>query len=344
MKMYNITQVDRESILEMHSKMKKPLISEQAVTDLKSQLNKILTDGCVKNGKIVTMQTKNPALQFAIKQESTKTPGKFRYFFADGRAGIFNADGKFEFLPGKLDCTEVQQAAAQAVTAATQAEIDSKIATEMKKGWKKLETLKAEGVDLTTLDKVFDKIVIGNVTLYRPKGDSTTFTPNTSTTQFNQDQLDFIDRFTTRGYKLNPTRVEQSTMVKITDKELGAPGDLFPNGLVMWYDPNLQSTMSGKDDTILGDIISNQSVDKNVCRKNIEDWYEGFKRRNSIVVEPSTMTKAKRIVQACNDEHYGEWGIAGRGKKFDNILDILTGRAQGGPGQNSPWRIKSSGR
>jgi hypothetical protein len=133
-------------------------------------------------------------------------------------------------------------------------------------------------------------------------------------------------------------------MVKITDKELGAPGDLFPNGLVMWYDPNLQSTMSGKDDTILGDIISNQSVDKNVCRKNIEDWYEGFKRRNSIVVEPSTMTKAKRIVQACNDEHYGEWGIAGRGKKFDNILDILTGRAQGGPGQNSPWRIKSSGR
>ena len=46
----------------------------------------------------------------------------------------------------------------------------------------------------------------------------------------------------------------------------------------------------------------------------------------------------------CNDEHYGEWGIAGRGKKFDNILDILTGRLQGGPGQSSIWRIKSSGR
>ncbi len=56
MKMNNITQIDRDSILEMHSKMKKPLISEQVVTDLKSQLNKILTDGCVKNGKIVTMQ------------------------------------------------------------------------------------------------------------------------------------------------------------------------------------------------------------------------------------------------------------------------------------------------
>ena len=112
--MNNITQIDRDSILEMHSKMKKPLISEQVVDDLKSRLNKILADGCVKNGKIVSMQTKNPELQFAIKQESTKTPGKFRYFFADGRAGIFDSSNKFQFLPGKLDCTEVQQAAATA--------------------------------------------------------------------------------------------------------------------------------------------------------------------------------------------------------------------------------------
>lgn len=346
--MYNVPQIEKKSILEMHSKIKQNLISEQVDADLQNKLNKFLTDGCIKNAKIVSLQTTNPALKYAIKQESTKTPGKFRYFFADGRVGIFDANGKFQFLSGKFDCSEVQQAtsqqAAQQAAQQTAADIESKIATEIKKGWKKLEDLRKEGVDLTTLDRVYDTQVIGTVTLYRPKGSSTTFTPNTSTTQFNQDQLDFIDRFTTIGYKLNPTRIEQSTLVKVTDKELGAPGDLFPNGLVMWYDPNQQSSMSGRDDTILGDIITNQSVDKNVCRKNIEDWYEGFKRRNSIVVEPSTMTKAKRIVQACNDEHYGEWGIAGRGKKFDNILDILTGRLQGGPGQNSPWRIKSSGR
>jgi hypothetical protein len=118
MKMYNVTQIDRESILEMHSNMKKPLISEQVDDDLKSKLNKILSGGCVKNGKIVSMQTKNPALQFAIKQESTKTPVKFRYFFADGRAGIFDSSNKFQFLPGKLDCTEVEQAAAAATAGA----------------------------------------------------------------------------------------------------------------------------------------------------------------------------------------------------------------------------------
>jgi hypothetical protein len=342
MKMNNITQIDRESILEMHSKMKKPLISEQVVTDLKSQLNKILTDGCVKNGKIVTMQTKNPALQFAIKQESTKTPGKFRYFFADGRAGIFNADGKFEFLPGKLDCTEVQQAAAQAVTAATQSEIDSKIATEMKKGWKKLETLKAEGVDLTTLDKVFDKIVIGNVTLFRPKGSSTTFTSGTSTADFNNNQQSFVDTFIAKGYKLNPTRLEQNSLVKVTGEQLGAPADLFPNGLVMWYDPNKQSTIRGGENSILGDILDNQSINKNTCRKNVKDFFELYRRRNSAQVDPATVDRAKRIVQACRDEHYGKWGVTG-GKNVDEMLDILSGRKEGGPlstGPSAIFRIK----
>jgi hypothetical protein len=333
--MNNITQIDRESILEMHSKMKKPLISEQVVTDLKSQLNKILTDGCVKNGKIVTMQTKNPALQFAIKQESTKTPGKFRYFFADGRAGIFNADGKFEFLPGKLDCTEVQQVA-------TQSEIDSKIATEMKKGWEKLETLKAKGVDLTTLDKVFDKIVIGNVALFKPKGSSTTFTSGTSTADFNNNQQSFVDTFIAKGYKLNPTRLEQNSLVKVTGEQLGAPADLFPNGLVMWYDPNQQSTIRGGENSILGDILDNQSINKNTCRKNVKDFFELYRRRNSAQVDPATVDRAKRIVQACRDEHYGKWGVTG-GKNVDEMLDILSGRKEGGPlstGPSAIFRIK----
>jgi hypothetical protein len=342
MKMNNITQIDRESILEMHSKIKKSLILEQVVTDLRSKLNQILTDGCVQNGKIVSLQTKNPALQFAIKQESTKTPGKFRYFFADGRAGIFDDNGKFQFLSGKLDCSEVQQAAAQEVIVTQQAEIDSKIATEMKKGWKKLETLKAEGVDLTTLDKVFDKQVIGNVALFRPKGSSTTFTSGTSTVDFNNDQQSFVDTFIAKGYKLNPTRLEQSSLVKVTGEQLGAPADLFPNGLVMWYDPNQQSTIRGREDSILGDILDNQSINRTTCRKNVKDFFELYRRRNSTQVDPATVDRAKRIVQACRDEHYGEWGIAG-GKNVDEMLDILSGRKTGGPlttGASSIFRIK----
>ena len=80
--MKKISQIEKNAILEMHSKLKKPLISEQVVGDSEAKLTKMLADGCVKNGKIVEMDSPNPVYQFAIKQESTKTPGKFRFFFA----------------------------------------------------------------------------------------------------------------------------------------------------------------------------------------------------------------------------------------------------------------------
>jgi hypothetical protein len=145
---------------KLNYKMKKSVISEQTTSNLREKLEKFLSDGCVKNGVIVSMQSTNPLLQLAIKQESTRTPGKFRYVFSDNRIGSFNENGKFEFSPSKMSCRAVQQSAAATVTATQQSEIDSKIATEMKKGWKKLETLKDEGVDLTTLNQVFD---IGNI-------------------------------------------------------------------------------------------------------------------------------------------------------------------------------------
>jgi hypothetical protein len=327
---------------KLNYKMKKSVISEQTTSNLREKLEKFLSDGCVKNGVIVSMQSTNPLLQLAIKQESTRTPGKFRYVFSDNRIGSFNENGKFEFSPSKMSCRAVQQSAAATVTATQQSEIDSKIATEMKKGWKKLETLKDEGVDLTTLNQVFDKQVIGNVALFRPKGDVSTFTSNTSIAQFNQDQLDFIDRFTQKGYKLNPTRIEQMNLIKVTGEQLGAPSDLFPNGLVMWYDANQQSSIRGREDSVLSDILDNQSINRNACRKNIEDFYELYRRRNSAQVDPATIDRARRVVQACKDEHYGKWGIIG-GNKFDDILDLLSGSKQGGPGTQGPssiFRIK----
>jgi hypothetical protein len=327
---------------KLNYKMKKSVISEQTTSNLREKLEKFLSDGCVKNGVIVSMQSTNPLLQLAIKQESTRTPGKFRYVFSDNRIGSFNENGKFEFSPSKMSCRAVQQSAAATVTATQQSEIDSKIATEMKKGWKKLETLKDEGVDLTTLNQVFDKQVIGNVALFRPKGDVSTFTSNTSIAQFNQDQLDFIDRFTQKGYKLNPTRIEQMNLIKVTGEQLGAPSDLFPNGLVMWYDANQQSSIGGREDSVLSDILDNQSINRNACRKNIEDFYELYRRRNSAQVDPATVDRARRVVQACKDEHYGKWGITG-GNKFDGILDLLSGSKQGGPGTQGPssiFRIK----
>jgi hypothetical protein len=338
MKQFLVEDSEKNKILRMHKSLleqtnNKPMTDEET-------LRAAISVGCLKNGSLKRQKSTG---KLFYRRESTKQAGKMIRYYPDMSFEFEDGSNK-----GKWKCPEIAtaaaaQATAQQTAAQTTADNESKIASEIKKGWKKLETLRAEGVDLNTLDRVYDTQVVGNITLYRPKGSSTTFTPNTSTTDFNRDQLAFVSKFEQKGYKLNPSRIEQSTMVKVTDKELGAPDDLFPNGLVMYYDPNKQSAISGRDETVLGSILDNQSVDRNVCRKNIDDYFKSFQRKNSIVIDPATINKAKRIVQACKDEHYGKWGIAGGGNRIDNYLDILSGNKEGGPtsyGDDSIWRIK----
>jgi len=331
MKMNNITQIDRDSILEMHSKMKKPLISEQVVTDLKSQLNKILTDGCVKNGKIVTMQTKNPALQFAIKQESTKTPGKFRYFFADGRAGIFDTNGKFQFLPGKLDCTEVQQAAAQAVTAATQAANAADTAlVQQEGGWAEAKDIKTTRENLEN-PQMFEKKVVNGVTLYRSvisKGVTGGLTP---------EQIKVIKKYTDLGGKLRKD-LDAEEAQTWSSKVVYPAGTLFAEDLVMFFPPkNVVGADGGNIEQQFTKAISNQTpTSKRDCKDTIEAYYEAWRTKKRI--EPNTLLPMKEKVQACANEFEGKWG--GILSRIDNYVDILRGDKEGGPLSDSKWRIE----
>ena len=95
-----INEEEKNIILEMHSKEKKNKVVLEQVANSQSvdaQLQAFLTNGSVKNGKVVQMNSTNPQLQYAIKQESTKTPGKFRYLFIDKRIGTFE-NGTFTFM------------------------------------------------------------------------------------------------------------------------------------------------------------------------------------------------------------------------------------------------------
>jgi len=68
---------------------------------VKDQLQVYIDNGKVQNGVVIGMKSANPQLQYAIKQESSRTPGKFRYYFIDGRVGRFE-NGNFIFY-GKWD-------------------------------------------------------------------------------------------------------------------------------------------------------------------------------------------------------------------------------------------------
>ena len=329
--MNNITQIDRDSILEMHSKMKKPLISEQVDTDLKTKLNKILTDGCVKNGKIVTLQTKNPALQFAIKQESTKTPGKFRYFFADGRAGIFDANGKFEFLSGKLDCTEVQQAATQAANAVTQAANAADTAlVQQEGGWQEAKDIKTTRENLEN-PKMFEKKVVNGVTLYRSvisSGVTAGLTP---------EQIKVIKKYTDLGGKLRKD-LDAEEAQTWSSKVVYPAGTLFAEDLVMFFPPkNVVGADGGNIEQQFTKAISNQTpTSKRDCKDTIEAYYEAWRTKKRI--EPNTLLPMKEKVQACANEFEGKWG--GVLSRIDNYVDILRGDKEGGPLSDSKWRIE----
>ena len=329
--MYNITQIDRESILEMHSKMKKPLISEQVDGDLKSKLNKILTDGCVKNGKIVTLQTKNPALQFAIKQESTKTPGKFRYFFADGRAGIFDANGKFEFLSGKLDCTEVQQAATQAANAVTQAANAADTAlVQQEGGWQEAKDIKTTRENLEN-PKMFEKKVVNGVTLYRSvisSGVTAGLTP---------EQIKVIKKYTDLGGKLRKD-LDAEEAQTWSSKVVYPAGTLFAEDLVMFFPPkNVVGADGGNIEQQFTKAISNQTpTSKRDCKDTIEAYYEAWRTKKRI--EPNTLLPMKEKVQACANEFEGKWG--GVLSRIDNYVEVLRGDREGGPLSDSKWRIE----
>ena len=338
MKKLIIENSEKNSILKMYKSLMKEQTSNSSATNSDTDLQKLrnlISVGCLADGSLKRRESTGEVF---YRKQSVTQPSKQVDFYANMTYKFTDGSKSGKWICPELTSLEASQAASQQ----TAADVESKIATEMKKGWKKLETLKAEGVDLTTLDKVFDKIVIGNVALFRPKGSSTTFTSGTSTADFNNNQQSFVDTFIAKGYKLNPTRLEQNSLVKVTGEQLGAPADLFPNGLVMWYDPNKQSTIRGGENSILGDILDNQSINKNTCRKNVKDFFELYRRRNSAQVDPATVDRAKRIVQACRDEHYGKWGVTG-GKNVDEMLDILSGRKEGGPlstGPSAIFRIK----
>jgi hypothetical protein len=331
--MKKISQIEKNTILEMHSKLKKPLISEQVVGDSKSKLTKMLADGCVKNGKIIELQSKNPVLQFAIKQESTKTPGKFRYFFADNRVGTFDGNGKFEFSPSKWSCNAVQQATLDASTVTQQAantEDINRVKTEG--GWKEASEIKTTRENLEN-PKMFEKKVVSGVTLYR------SIISSGVTGGLTDEQIKIIKKYTDLGGKLRKD-LDAEEAQTWTSKVVYPAGTLFSQDLVMFFPPsNIAGAEGANIEDQFNKAITNQTpTSKKDCKNTVEAYYQAWKTKKRI--EPNTFIPMKEKVQACVNEFDGKWG--GMLSSIDNYVETLRG-GSGGPlsyGEGSKWRLK----
>ena len=100
-----------------------------------------------------------------------------------------------------------------------------------------------------------------------------------------------------------------------------------------YTDPNKQSELTRKD-SLLTDLLKNQSISKSVCRQQIKQFVDMYKGK--AVADESTIMKTKNIVQRCKNQHYGKFGVLGvGGDKIDELLDMLSGSAAGGPPTSS---------
>ncbi len=100
-----------------------------------------------------------------------------------------------------------------------------------------------------------------------------------------------------------------------------------------YIDPNKQSELTRKD-SLLTDLLKNQSISKSVCRQQIKQFVDMYKGKAE--ADASTIMKTKNIVQRCKNQHYGKFGVLGvGGDKIDELLDMLSGSAAGGPPTSS---------
>ncbi len=324
MNKFNLQEDEKSRILSMH----KSLIKEQATDapkSIKDQLEVFITNGCVKNGKVVPMKSG----KFAIKQESTKTPGKFRYFFIDNTVGMNDETGKFQILPNKWACnTEVIQSNASAKQASK-----ANVEKVKKEGeWKTKEDLLNTDTEQNIENPVmYEKKDFNGTILYRRKVSSSIGAALTD------DQRKIVDKWTSQGAKLRKDLDPEQAKTWIARVVSPASEGYFSQDLIMYFDPSVTVKDATITTTIQNSVANRIPTDQKDCKVTIEAYYLAFKKKRPL--EPNEFEALKAKTQACKNEYYGDWKALSGGRRMDNYLDIMSG-GMGGPsrrGKDSKW-------
>jgi hypothetical protein len=202
-------------------------------------------------------------------------------------------------------------------------------------GWKSYDELISTDTKENIINPVmYDKKVVDGVTLYRRTSGKGI------TSGLDKRQQDVITQFKAKGAKLE-NEVTALEAKAWTRKLVSPKSDgLFSEDLFMYFPPN---TVSNTDiTTAFEDAVRDQTPESSDdCKKAIEAYYMAFKKKK--VFTDDVLTAMKEKVQACKNEFYGSWGAFGGGKTIDGYLDMLSGKAPGGPssyGDDSKWRLK----
>ena len=338
---FNISNEEVKTILEMHSKVRKNtfLIKEDAASD-EERLRIAITSGCLKGGSL--KRSKSTGNVF-YRKPSAQEPGKEVDFFADmtfkftdgSKSGKWKCDAIGTSLANK-EKTAADAASQEKTNAEVKVATDANIENLKKEGgWKTYdELISTDTKENIANPAMYDKKVVDGVTLYRRTSGKGI------TSGLDKRQQDVITQFKAKGAKLENevTALEAKAWTRklVSPKSEG----LFSEDLYMYFPPN---TISNTDITSAFEkAVKDQTPESSDdCKKAIEAYYMAFKKKK--VFTDDVLTAMKEKVQACKNEFYGSWGAFGGGKTIDGYLDMLSGKASGGPssyGDDSQWRLK----
>jgi hypothetical protein len=329
-----IEDVEKNSILEMHSKMKKnKVVLEQVQPEIDAQLQAFVDDGRAV-GIVVPMNSTNPQLKFAIKQESTKTPGKFRYLFIDKRVGMIE-NGKFIFVK---DAVWSPGPAKQKVDPKAE-DMKTDSGREVATGsWTDRKDINIPDSELVQTYEQHPK----HKNLWKKKA-----TVNKSS-GFTEDQQAFIDawmgstpdieeKVKEKAYKFNPTAADFATGQWTRDNYFIAPGS----------EPYFPADEKGKKGLKI--FINVNKLDKEPnrenCRAAIKTFVNMFKQaQGGKQPEAQVFANTKALVKLCK----ATMKFGGPFSKVDDDLNFLAGQTvdgyKGPPARDSqnnphPFRI-----
>jgi hypothetical protein len=181
---------------------------------------------------------------------------------------------------------------------------------------------------------MYEKKIVDGVTLYRRTSG------RGITSGLDKRQQEVISQFKEKGAKLE-NEVTALEAKAWTRKLVSPKSDgLFSEDLFMYFPPN--TITNAEITTLFTNAVNDQTPqDSSDCKTSIEAYYMAFKKKK--VFTDDVLSAMKEKVQACKNEYYGSWGTFGGGKTIDGYLDMLSGKAPGGPssyGEDSKWRLK----
>ena len=316
-----------------------------AEKSIKDKLEEFITNGCAKNGKVVKMKSSNPQKEYAIKQESTKTPGKFRYLFIDNTVGMSDETGKFQVLPNKWACNT----AAVAANNTTQKLSDDVLKEKKEKeGWMEYSELPGKGYSQLEADQgkytteQFKTKTGQVITLYKPKGGAVMGGQQEG---MSAEQKAFITKWEGKAGKLKLTPEEQASQLY---RQIEVPGSRAvtgweTTGLKMYFSVDDIKDISGESGE-LKTTIENQKISLDECKEFVDQFFEGYQDDTDI----PDFEIVKRKVQRCKALYSpnptkgrtNRWGMfSGQKNKIDILSGLVTGQGPSRRGDDAKWRL-----